>query len=744
MSENTIDHSPSKTSDHLGQTMAKEGEKSDSPTSVQHEKINHQTKGNNSSLDSKKYKQTIDTDARRESITNSPSSPKAEKAPESPGRIAHPQIPHAVPHVGLNDVSKKKKPPLYQPRTSPLAQHQNAPLMPSLPDEFNGEGEYSNHSKAVSSLSSQSFDANDFFGDDVEKLNQIAATAADKVGFKHVGIAGHQPIRVSFRINDSQNEHDASNHGKEGHSIPFEPLPTIQSNSALNALNNSILVNEFDQTPRVQHTMQSKRHIDSTQEKSNMNPLPKLVSHRRLQSNAGTEISRLTQTIDPAINPLENEAETAILNAIEKMDRSGHDQNPLRSSFQVATGEESRILPGVPDDVVHGFQEPEDMDQPKKVDEVNTTQSEPPTLKSMTEQLRILQNEKTTMQNPINPDGYLLRAQKSTINAHRRWVSSGSGYNLNTSFVIANQESIGWGREKKNEKPNDDNTKFDVEAQKSKNPTSPKNSLVVNNNATPINEISNNPGNFLFRASMKPPGKSSLALDYGFDEEGDSPDDDPNENVTAISQCAPRRRRGKTSKKMSEGREIFVEVYKLKQKTMKIYFKYLILGIFFPVLLTSSLLFYVFDNPLVDDNVEYGSYSWWILFLGARQVVTFLFAKAIEILIVDVFAIRTRIGNRLLGPFMTLMIVQARGWPFLITFWALVDLGMLFGHGRFARHWLYWQNTIDMLNETNPSGLTNIHGIYSRILIAFIVAGIAAAVKRVLLATYFGKKTCRK
>jgi hypothetical protein len=109
------------------------------------------------------------------------------------------------------------------------------------------------------------------------------------------------------------------------------------------------------------------------------------------------------------------------------------------------------------------------------------------------------------------------------------------------------------------------------------------------------------------------------------------------------------------------------------------------------------------------------SASWWILFVGVRQVrrrdgvhaypfhgyihsivtthsvrsqiITLSFAGLTEDIIVDFFAIRTSIGVRSLGPFVTLFLVQSKGWPFILFFWSLYDLALLYGGHSFADHW---------------------------------------------------------
>ncbi len=80
-------------------------------------------------------------------------------------------------------------------------------------------------------------------------------------------------------------------------------------------------------------------------------------------------------------------------------------------------------------------------------------------------------------------------------------------------------------------------------------------------------------------------------------------------------------------------------------------------------------------------------------------------------------------------------------WPYNICFWAVLDFCLLFGNYAFPRHWLFWQNKLDIFNDNNPvNGVTNSNG-YMRLLFACIFVGIAASLKRLFLAVYLGRRT---
>jgi hypothetical protein len=50
----------------------------------------------------------------------------------------------------------------------------------------------------------------------------------------------------------------------------------------------------------------------------------------------------------------------------------------------------------------------------------------------------------------------------------------------------------------------------------------------------------------------------------------------------------------------------------------------------------------------------------------------------------------------------TLKVVQARGWPFMLFFWSIFNMILLCGSHKFAAHWLFYQDFLDVFNEKNP------------------------------------------
>jgi len=118
-----------------------------------------------------------------------------------------------------------------------------------------------------------------------------------------------------------------------------------------------------------------------------------------------------------------------------------------------------------------------------------------------------------------------------------------------------------------------------------------------------------------------------------------------------------------------------------------------------PSLLVAGLLFYVAGNPptgrvdleasrlngtLVNDRGEQisrsdVSASWWLLFLGVRQVVTLSLAQVTQFLIIDFLCVGRIWTSKIFGPVVTLLIVQSRGWPMVVFWWSIYNLAM--NHG---------------------------------------------------------------
>lgn len=156
-----------------------------------------------------------------------------------------------------------------------------------------------------------------------------------------------------------------------------------------------------------------------------------------------------------------------------------------------------------------------------------------------------------------------------------------------------------------------------------------------------------------------------------------------------------------------------------------------------------------FEGMLVNKRGEYvdpttASASWWLLFLGVRQVVTFVMAKAVELFLIDFLSVRSRFSVKFVGPWVTLCILQAKGWPFLLLVWGILNFSLLSGSKPFFHHWAYWQEHVEWLNEANPSG-QYVNSVWHHRAVAIAVSlGVVVSAKRFWLGLYLGRQTFRK
>jgi hypothetical protein len=154
-----------------------------------------------------------------------------------------------------------------------------------------------------------------------------------------------------------------------------------------------------------------------------------------------------------------------------------------------------------------------------------------------------------------------------------------------------------------------------------------------------------------------------------------------------------------------------------------------------PCLGLSAILFYLAGNPVGPYG---GSYSWWLQFI-VRQSITFLLSQFTQFILIDFIALETKIAVMAIGRMLTLMAVQAKGWPLIIVLWSVWNLILLYGTRN--AYWLSTQSTFDMFNAKNPSGTFMYSGVYRDVITAFIVVGLVVMIKRLFVALMLGKRT---
>ena len=102
----------------------------------------------------------------------------------------------------------------------------------------------------------------------------------------------------------------------------------------------------------------------------------------------------------------------------------------------------------------------------------------------------------------------------------------------------------------------------------------------------------------------------------------------------------------------------------------------------------------------------------------------------VEYLFVDVMALRSLVSIDLIGPLATLYTINAKGWPFILTTWGVLNFLLIqensdTGHSFFS-HWLYFLD-VDMFNNNNDAGNVVDSELYREILVSMIIAGVATS-----------------
>lgn len=159
-----------------------------------------------------------------------------------------------------------------------------------------------------------------------------------------------------------------------------------------------------------------------------------------------------------------------------------------------------------------------------------------------------------------------------------------------------------------------------------------------------------------------------------------------------------------------------------------------------PCLGLSTILYYFAGNPIGPFG---GSYSWWLQFM-TRLGITFVLSKITQFILIDFIAIETSLAVMAVGRVITLMTVQAKGWPLISIFWALWNFTVLYGdHGA---TWITFEHSaFNLFSPTNPPALEFLSsGSYQRVLIAMIVVGVIVMVKRLFFSLLLGKRTYGK
>jgi len=233
-------------------------------------------------------------------------------------------------------------------------------------------------------------------------------------------------------------------------------------------------------------------------------------------------------------------------------------------------------------------------------------------------------------------------------------------------------------------------------------------------------------------------------------QRGENEEQDPTNSKNRKQKRRRRKNRRHTivhgaTDKFKQDLEVWQGFFRPRRETIWAYCKLLLFYILLPLVGVSACLFYVGENPIRGINEDgatgdHPSISWWLLF-ATRQVITLTLAFCMQGFIIDFLALGSRAMIRIVGPIVTLLIVQSKGWPFIFFFWGIFNFAMNYGSHPFAYHWLFWQDAVGMFNEQNPSGHVVDSPTNATILKLAVSISAIVAVKRFLVGLYLGRQT---
>jgi hypothetical protein len=158
-----------------------------------------------------------------------------------------------------------------------------------------------------------------------------------------------------------------------------------------------------------------------------------------------------------------------------------------------------------------------------------------------------------------------------------------------------------------------------------------------------------------------------------------------------------------------------------------------------PLVMTAWILFYNLGNPRFDFLPRTTTLSWWCNFF-ARQLLTLELARMTQFFLIDGLTLRTKFTITVGGPLVTLLMIQAKGWPFLLFAWSVIDLLILHGDDPFAVNWLYWTGLRIFSPGVSGAYLIN-SDVYYHALMCLVFSGVVTSLKRTFMAVHFGRKT---
>jgi hypothetical protein len=173
--------------------------------------------------------------------------------------------------------------------------------------------------------------------------------------------------------------------------------------------------------------------------------------------------------------------------------------------------------------------------------------------------------------------------------------------------------------------------------------------------------------------SCTPPINSIVVEDFDIETGVDvdfSPEDDSPPAPDATGRINPfkfgrgaRRLVQATNHEVKEDFDAFWKFLQPRGGRIKFYLLFVVCCVFIPLMVTSAILFHS-GNPLL--GRESASWSWFLLFL-VRNVITGTLAKATEVIVIDLLCLHFRLTARIFGTIFTLLLVQSKGEFFFFS-----------------------------------------------------------------------------
>jgi hypothetical protein len=186
--------------------------------------------------------------------------------------------------------------------------------------------------------------------------------------------------------------------------------------------------------------------------------------------------------------------------------------------------------------------------------------------------------------------------------------------------------------------------------------------------------------------------------------------------------------------------DAWAEFFRPRRRKFLRFLHTVLIHILLPITGVACILYYLVHNPKIRQGSATASASFLLLF-GCRQIITLCLALSMQALVIDFLGLSTKVLLRLLGPILTLLIVQSKGWVHVLFWWCIFDFALLSGDHPFAHHWLYFQDAVGVFNGNNPSGHIVDNVWYIRYLMAGLCVSLVVAIKRFLLGLYLGRQT---